>query len=275
MPKRILHFLLIILLFVAPATTHARWLSVNTGRFHTMDTYEGDQENPATLHKYLYCHADPVNGTDPTGHFMDMGSALSGSSLSQGIRGGGGVVVSRASSRAVATLGRLMIQRELNIGQLLVDRAFGMALSVLTVEVGVGVGLMVDDVQNTSDSRILYRAMKGREYPELGESALSLGIRDRDIPNAINGTISPGNHGLSVTPNNPSLLPEFALKEVAKRKARVWGMAEITLDPRLSYRPDPAKPKSHGFISPAIPMPVSEYKRLIQDTQKHWQSLTP
>jgi hypothetical protein len=34
----------------------------------TRDTDEGNQENPLSLHKYLYCEADPVNGTDPSGN---------------------------------------------------------------------------------------------------------------------------------------------------------------------------------------------------------------
>jgi len=33
-----------------------------------MDTYEGDNEDPSSLHKYLYCQANPVNMTDPSGH---------------------------------------------------------------------------------------------------------------------------------------------------------------------------------------------------------------
>jgi peptidyl-Lys metalloendopeptidase len=33
-----------------------------------MDTYQGDNEDPLSLHKYLYCEGNPVNGTDPTGH---------------------------------------------------------------------------------------------------------------------------------------------------------------------------------------------------------------
>jgi hypothetical protein len=34
-----------------------------------MDDYEGVNSQPATLHKYLYAHADPVNGIDPSGRF--------------------------------------------------------------------------------------------------------------------------------------------------------------------------------------------------------------
>jgi RHS repeat-associated protein len=45
----------------------ARYLNVGTGRFWTMDTDEGDQEDPLSLHKYLYCQEDPVDGYDPSG----------------------------------------------------------------------------------------------------------------------------------------------------------------------------------------------------------------
>jgi hypothetical protein len=34
----------------------------------TRDTSEGDQEEPLSLHKYLYCAANPVNLTDPSGN---------------------------------------------------------------------------------------------------------------------------------------------------------------------------------------------------------------
>lgn len=33
-----------------------------------MDTFEGNQQDPLSLHKYLYCQADPINGVDPGGH---------------------------------------------------------------------------------------------------------------------------------------------------------------------------------------------------------------
>lgn len=45
----------------------ARYLNPNTGRFWTMDSYEGNSEDPLTLHKYLYCHGNPVNAADPLG----------------------------------------------------------------------------------------------------------------------------------------------------------------------------------------------------------------
>jgi RHS repeat-associated protein len=47
----------------------ARYYQPGTGRFWTMDTYEGDQEAPLSLHKYLYCQGNPANGGDPSGCF--------------------------------------------------------------------------------------------------------------------------------------------------------------------------------------------------------------
>jgi RHS repeat-associated protein len=45
----------------------ARYLNPNTGRFWTMDSYEGDNEYPLSLHKYLYGADNPVNRIDPHG----------------------------------------------------------------------------------------------------------------------------------------------------------------------------------------------------------------
>ena len=41
-----------------------------------MDTHEGDDEDPTTLHKYLYARAAPVDLTDRSGNDFDLGSLL-------------------------------------------------------------------------------------------------------------------------------------------------------------------------------------------------------
>lgn len=74
--RTIICALLTLSFLLAPGTSHARWLSVSTGRFHTMDSYEGDQENPATLHKYVYVANNPVNMVDPSGHDFELGAVL-------------------------------------------------------------------------------------------------------------------------------------------------------------------------------------------------------
>lgn len=54
----------------------ARYLSTNTGRFWTMDTYEGNDQDPFSLHKYLYAEGNPVDHADPGGHEIDLVDAL-------------------------------------------------------------------------------------------------------------------------------------------------------------------------------------------------------
>ncbi|HSV61749.1 MAG TPA: RHS repeat-associated core domain-containing protein [Chthoniobacterales bacterium] len=48
----------------------ARYLSAANGRFWTMDSYEGKAADPLSLHKYLYCAADPLNNHDPSGYVI-------------------------------------------------------------------------------------------------------------------------------------------------------------------------------------------------------------
>jgi RHS repeat-associated protein len=46
----------------------ARYLDTNTERFWSMDTDEGHDQDPLSLHKYQYTDANPVDGTDPSGN---------------------------------------------------------------------------------------------------------------------------------------------------------------------------------------------------------------
>ena len=49
----------------------ARYLSVSGGRFWTRDSFEGDRNVPASLHKYLYAADNPANGIDPSGNDLE------------------------------------------------------------------------------------------------------------------------------------------------------------------------------------------------------------
>ncbi len=68
MYKRIVfRTLLAVTLLLAAGTAQARWLNANSGRFQTMDSYEGDKEDPQSHHKYAYCQANPITRVDPSG----------------------------------------------------------------------------------------------------------------------------------------------------------------------------------------------------------------
>ncbi|MDR2441721.1 MAG: hypothetical protein LBE12_20355, partial [Planctomycetaceae bacterium] len=44
-----------------------RYYNPATGRFNRLDPFFGNLNDPRSLHKYLYTHADPTNGIDPNG----------------------------------------------------------------------------------------------------------------------------------------------------------------------------------------------------------------
>ncbi len=58
----------------------ARYLNTSTGRFWSMDTDEGRDLEPFSLHKYLYASGDPVDRLDPSGN-DDLASLSIGSSI--------------------------------------------------------------------------------------------------------------------------------------------------------------------------------------------------
>jgi RHS repeat-associated protein len=67
-----------IAVFLTQHPAHARYLSTDTGRFMTMDTYAGNTHDPVSLHKYLYTEDNPVNRVDPTGHAETADVGLAG-----------------------------------------------------------------------------------------------------------------------------------------------------------------------------------------------------
>lgn len=58
----------------------ARYLNPSTGRFVSRDSFEGFQNNPFSLHRYLYANANPINKIDPSGNFS-VGSVMAGISV--------------------------------------------------------------------------------------------------------------------------------------------------------------------------------------------------
>ena len=45
----------------------ARWYDSLSGRFNRMDPFVGNNQDPQSLHKYLYAHCNPVMNIDPSG----------------------------------------------------------------------------------------------------------------------------------------------------------------------------------------------------------------
>ena len=56
----------------------ARYMDTSTGRFISQDTYQGNINDPVSLHKYLYANANPVTYSDPSGYMSMAGLAVRG-----------------------------------------------------------------------------------------------------------------------------------------------------------------------------------------------------
>jgi RHS repeat-associated protein len=84
----------------------SRVLNHGIGRFLTMDNFQGDREQPSSLHKYLFCHSDPLNNIDPLGLWenTDFGNrvqeVITDDFIAEGLRKG----VYRDGNLAVGTM---------------------------------------------------------------------------------------------------------------------------------------------------------------------------
>ncbi len=81
----------------------ARYYNQNSGRFTQLDTYMGDNNNPITLHKYLYANADPVNGIDPSGRVTLIGLSTAGRSQASLILRSSGSAIKNIAGRNTTT----------------------------------------------------------------------------------------------------------------------------------------------------------------------------
>jgi len=50
----------------------ARYYNPWSGTFNRMDDFAGNNQDPQSLHKYLYCHANPINNIDPSGMISNL-----------------------------------------------------------------------------------------------------------------------------------------------------------------------------------------------------------
>jgi RHS repeat-associated protein len=105
-----------------------RFYNTDSGRFTRRDNYEGEINSPLTLHKYIYTHNSPINGTDPTGLFflgeiqaaesirnilagmqIDVGGQLIAATLRKGDYGINDILASAATGLALSAVAPLLI----------------------------------------------------------------------------------------------------------------------------------------------------------------------
>ncbi len=93
----------------------ARHLNPNTGRFWTMDTYEGDNEDSASLHKYVYAAGNPGNLSDPSGRFFDSISTLFSTLYNSYLTSRDAARVSTGGSSALKGIGLVYLLITMNV----------------------------------------------------------------------------------------------------------------------------------------------------------------
>jgi len=63
----------------------ARYYDLATGRFNRLDPFFGNRHDPQSLHKYVFCHGDGINFSDPTGRWGVVATIVTVGIVSGGI----------------------------------------------------------------------------------------------------------------------------------------------------------------------------------------------
>ncbi len=107
----------------------ARYYNPATGRFTRLDPFFGVLTDPQSLHKYLYCHADPVMGVDPTGRFL-MGFMM-GTCIANGLHNAYDTAVMGAydALRIAIEGAQAGLSGDAMIAQFFIEQSVGFALS--------------------------------------------------------------------------------------------------------------------------------------------------
>jgi hypothetical protein len=109
--------------------------------------------------------------------------------------------------------------------------------------------------------------------PRCGAQGSLLGARSgRDIIPDASNLVGRGTGGMSVTPDDPKLLPPHARPERlgGLGKLPIFGLKTDRLGEALAYRADPDAPDRHGFVEPSRQMPFEDYQAALAGTQRDW-----
>lgn len=105
-----------------------------------------------------------------------------------------------------------------------------------------------------------------------GNPKRCLRVKVGEIAQNEDGSVEPGQEGMSVSPRPPENLPR-ARRPVqlgGGGKDPVWELETDDLPDELVYRPDPNFPETHFFIEPAYQMTFEHYQQAIASTSVSW-----
>ena len=113
--------------------------------------------------------------------------------------------------------------------------------------------------------------------PLVDRSATGLGVRVPDDPNAdlpvTWGRVDPGTGGMSVTVDDPKLLPRHRRPpwlDGGTSDYPLFRLPESALSLGLKLVPQ-GSPLRHAEVQPTRPMSIIKYERLLEETQRAWE----
>lgn len=185
----------------------ARSYSPMLGRLTTPDSFEGFLQDPLSQHRYLYCQGNPLNGTDPSGHFFSLSEAyygigarlyLAGATLTAAYPH---AVHFAQATVAALTLGSLVVSEDARIHLLATGNPAGAMASVAD-----DIGLMVYRggrlIQQTASALARAGVMSKIEEP-LGQAAQRIKNLADDAIVGYRGSVATGIKHSTQGPFNP------------------------------------------------------------------------
>lgn len=241
------------------------------------------QGNSQGSNRYTYSNNNPINYSDPSGHFAIIIAiawvAANAWWLGPAILGAGVVTYSGISAYNSGDK-----QGVLNAVLFAPVVLSGLPESNFEYEtdssVEIASGLL--EANGPEDGTLFFRSMKMNTNgePELGPSSSTLGIRIPPnlhpdiIPNS-EGVVSPDTGGMSVSPNSMANLPNFARPTSINNGGGtnpVWCIAQCQLGPELKYAQESI---THGYIEPSYPMSLLQFQNALANTQSSWKLVYP
>jgi hypothetical protein len=127
-----------------------------------MDTFEGHQTDPLSLHKYLYAADNPVNMVDPSGHEYTLGSMLAVGGVVGTLSALDTYVSSRGKAKATDLAASFFIGGAVGalsggVGSILWEFGVGGKIAVSGIGLAVGIAGVEDAAEQGNPDLVLLR----------------------------------------------------------------------------------------------------------------------
>lgn len=134
----------------------------------------------------------------------------------------------------------------------------------------------------------VFRSMRQNDdgSPKCQQSARGLGVRARgdgpidpqatyDLVVDHHGLVHPVSGGMSVAPNHPKHLERHRRPAEFRGTGKdpVFVTAARSLGEAVTYRADPERAETHGFVEPTRTMLLADYRSALALTAKSWRKV--